>query len=67
MNQIFLPEYPFSYKLLLVNFFALEQQQQLQNETQIQNIDEIKMEFNEEVHDLILIPFKIVFKIFLLN
>jgi hypothetical protein len=53
MNQIFLPEYPFSYKLLLVNFFALEQQQQLQNETQIQNIDEIKMELNEEVHDLI--------------
>jgi hypothetical protein len=30
MNQIFLPEYPFSYKLLLLNFFHEQQQQQQQ-------------------------------------
>jgi hypothetical protein len=28
MNQIFLPEYPYSYKLLLINLFADQQQKQ---------------------------------------
>lgn len=40
MNQIFLPEYPYSYKLLLVNFFAAEhlqecEQEQLQKQQQL--------------------------------
>ena len=45
MNQIFLPEYPYSYKLLLLNFFAIEQQQ-LQSEQKEKNKI---MEFNDEV------------------
>jgi hypothetical protein len=56
MNQIFLPEYPYSYKLLLLNFFAIEQQQQLQREQELLQkriiaVNEqplIKM--NDEVH-----------------
>jgi hypothetical protein len=37
MNQIFLPEYPYSYKLLLINLFADQQQkqQQLQQQNQL--------------------------------
>lgn len=46
MNQIFLPEYPYSYKLLLINLFTDQQQQQQEKEQpqleQQQNLKELK-------------------------
>jgi hypothetical protein len=56
INQIFLPDYPYSYKLLLLNFFAIEQQQQLQREQEllqkrIISVNELPIQkMNDEVH-----------------
>jgi hypothetical protein len=53
MNQIFLPEYPFSYKLLLLNFFQEQQQQQQQLQQQLE-------QQQQQQHELI--DFKVLYK-----
>ena len=55
MNQIFLPEYPYSYKLLLVNFFAIEQQQQLQREQEELKTNKLEIEKMELLDDEVFI------------
>ena len=46
MNQIFLPEYPYSYKLLLINLFTEQEEQQQKQQQQEKEQPQLEQQKN---------------------